>query len=357
MGKEKKFNPPSLEIGGKTLKIPIIQGGMGVGISLDRLSGAVAEEGGIGVIAAVLCGLNEKGFAKNPLGVSLEALGEYIKRAKKNSKGIIGVNVMMALTDADEYIKAAIKAEADFLFIGAGLMRNPPEGIGLIPIVSSGRAAKIILKLWEDKGLYPDAIVVEGPKAGGHLGFKKDQIFKSEFSLEILLDDVLREIKSFEQKAGRKIPVIAAGGIYTGEDIFRIMELGASGAQIGTRFAATQECDANIRFKKMLINAEENDITIVDSPAGLPGRALKNNFLENVKTGNRRPVKCLAKCLRTCKHPDTPYCIFIALINAQRGNVNNGLIFCGSNVGRVKKIIPVKELIKELIGGYIVAAK
>ncbi len=356
-----RYDPPSLKIGGREVKLPIIQGGMGMGISLDRLSTSATKAGGIGVISAIMCGLNEEGFARHPLEVSLEALKEYIKRAKENSGGVVGVNLMVVSTDYKRYIQTTIAAGADLLICGAGLPLDLPRlvetsDIGIAPIVSSGRAARIILEHWEKKyNRYPDAVILEGPKAGGHLGFKEDQIFDPKFALEILVVDVLHEVEPFEQRSGKKIPVIAAGGVYTGEDIFRFMQMGASGVQMGTRFVATHECDAAQPFKDAFVNAKSDDIKIIKSPVGLPGRALKCSFLEEATAGKRRPKRCIARCIRSCKFPDTtntPYCISMALINAQRGNLENGFVFCGSNADRVKKIVPVHELMNELTKDY-----
>ena len=355
------YSPPPLKIGGREARFPIIQGGMGMGISLDRLSTATTNAGGIGVISAIMCGLNEKGFAKHPLEVSLEALKEYIKRAKNNSGGIVGVNLMVVSTDYKKYIQTTIKAGADLLICGAGLPLDLPRlvetsDIGIAPIVSSGRAARIIMQHWEKKYTrYPDAIIVEGPKAGGHLGFKENQIFDPKFALEILVADVLHEVEPFEQRTGKKIPVIAAGGVYTGEDIFRFMQMGASGVQMGTRFVATDECDAAQSFKDAFVKARSEDVMIIKSPVGLPGRALKCSFLDEATAGKRKPKRCITKCIKSCKFPDTintPYCISMALINAQRGNLENGFVFCGSNVDRVNKIVPVNELMNELIKDY-----
>lgn len=359
--KRKNFNPPPLKIGGREVRLPIIQGGMGMGISLDCLSTAATKAGGIGVISAIMCGLNEKGFTRHPSDVSLEALQEYIKRAKENSGGVVGVNLMVVSTDYKRYIQTTIKAGADLLICGAGLPLDLPHlvetsDIGIAPIVSSGRAARIILGHWEKKfSRYADAVVVEGPKAGGHLGFKESQIFDPKFSLEILVVDVLCEVEPFEQRAGRKIPVIAAGGVYTGEDIFRFMQMGASGVQMGTRFVATHECDAAQSFKDAFVKAKTDDVTIIKSPVGLPGRALKCSFLDEAVAGKRRPKRCITRCIRSCKFPDTtntPYCISMALINAQRGNLENGFVFCGANVDRVDKIVHVKELMDELTEDY-----
>ena len=347
---------PPLKIGGRKVKLPIVQGGMGVGISLDRLATAVAKAGGIGVIAAILCGLNERGFARDPHGVSLEALKEYIKRAKKNSgRGMVGVNIMVALTNFKEYVKASAEAGADLIISGAGLPLDLPEqtdnfDVALAPIVSSGRAAKLISQKWERKySYYADAIILEGPKAGGHLGFAKNEIFDPKFSLENLLKEVLREVKPFEQKAGNKIPVIVAGGIYTGRDIRRFVKAGASGVQMGTRFVATRECDAADNFKQAYVEARPKDVVIIDSPVGMPGRALRSSFLDRVSAGKCKPPKCITKCLKPCHFPDTPYCIAMALINAQRGKIRNGgFAFCGSNAPKIKKVISVQELMDEL---------
>lgn len=352
-------SPPPLKIGGREVKLPIIQGGMGVGISLDRLSGAVAATGGIGIIAAILCGLNEEGFAKDPHGVSLNALKTYIRRAKENSSGgVVGVNVMVALTNFKEYVEASVEAGADMIISGAGLPRSLPKltenfDVALAPIVSSGKAAMLISKEWKKKySRYADAIVLEGPKAGGHLGFKKDQINDLKFSLENLVVDVLAEVEPFEQRAGRKIPVIVAGGIYTGEDIYRFMKMGAAGVQMGTRFVATHECDAADGFKQSYIDAKPEDVVIIDSPVGLPGRALRSPFLDRVFAGKQRPPRCITKCLKNCKFPDIPYCIAMALIYAQRGKLRNGFAFCGSNAPRTDRIVSVQELMDELVENY-----
>lgn len=347
---------PPLQLRGRKV-VPIIQGGMGVGVSLDRLAGAVAKAGGIGVIAAILCGLRKKGFAKNPHGVSLETLKEYIKRAKENSSGgMVGVNIMVALTNFKEYVRASIEAGTDLIISGAGLPLSLPKltenfDVALAPIVSSGKAARLISQKWERKyNYYADAIILEGPKAGGHLGFAKNEIFNPKFCLENLLKEVLREVEPFEQRVGRKIPIIVAGGIYTGKDIRRFIKAGASGVQMGTRFVATHECDVADSFKQAYVEARPKDVVIIDSPVGMPGRALGSPFLDRVSAGKCRPPKCITKCLRPCTFPDTPYCIAMALIYAQKGNFRGGFAFCGSNAPRIKRIISVQELMDELTG-------
>ena len=221
------------------------------------------------------------------------------------------------------------------------------------PIVSSGRAAKLIFQSWSKNYNYiPDAVVVEGPKAGGHLGFKHEQINDKNYSLEKLVPEVVDAIKIFEDKYNKKIPVIAAGGVYTGADIYKFIQLGASAVQMGTRFVATHECDADIEFKQKFVDCDKKDITIIKSPVGLPGRALQNDFLTDVSNGIKKPFKCPWECLRTCDYKEAPYCIAIALTQAQKGNLNYGFAFAGSNAYRIDKIISVKELINSLKKEY-----
>ncbi|HBV42085.1 MAG TPA: nitronate monooxygenase, partial [Desulfovibrio sp.] len=211
----------------------------------------------------------------------------------------------------------------------------------------------VIAKKWESKtGLLPDAFVVEGPKAGGHLGYKYEEITDPNHSLEHIVPEVVETVKALEDKKGQAIPVIAGGGIYSGEDIANIMALGASGVQMGTRFVATNECDADIKFKEAFVNAKEEDITIINSPVGMPGRALFNSFIEAVRDGKKRPVSCAFHCVSTCTQEKTPYCIAAALIAAMRGNLEKGFAFCGTNVNKIKSIVSVKELMESLQAEY-----
>lgn len=362
--KETSCSLPPLYIRGHEIATPIIQGGMGVGISLGKLATAVAKQGGVGTIAAVLCGLNEEGFFKDPTGVSLKALAKYIRMSKEESKGVIAVNIMVAADAYAQYVQTSVEAGVDIIISGAGLPMLLPElvpedsSVAIVPIVSSGKAARIICTRWEKKfGRYPDAIVVEGPKAGGHLGFKEEQIFKAAFSLEAILLDVLCVVREFEKehRAGRPIPVIAAGGIYSGGDIFRTMQHGVAGVQMGTRFVATHECDASNAFKQAYVDATEEDVRIIKSPVGLPGRALHNDFLQKVSDGEKVPKRCITNCLKGCKFPDVPYCISLALINAQRGNLGSGFAFCGENVSKVTNVVSVAELMSELTEQYVFA--
>jgi nitronate monooxygenase len=226
----------------------------------------------------------------------------------------------------------------------------------MVPIVSSGRAADLIFSYWAKKFNHvPDGVVVEGPKAGGHLGFKEEQIHDPAFRLEKLVPDVVAAIKPYRESFGKQIPVIAAGGIFTGQDIHAIMQLGASGVQMATRFIATHECDADLAFKQAIVNAKEEDITIIKSPVGLPGRAVRNDFLKDVEAGIKKPFNCPYKCLKTCDYKVAPYCIALALGNAEKGKLEDGFAFTGANAHRVHEIVYVQELIDSLKQEYALA--
>lgn len=345
-----------LKIGGLTIPVPIIQGGMGVGISMSGLAAAVANEGGVGVISAAGLGLIHKNSALGYLEANIEGLRTEIRLAKEKTKGIIGVNIMVAMTNFADMVSTAISEKADIIFSGAGLPFELPKFLlpdsvtKLVPIVSSGRAAKIICEKWKSLHDYlPDAIVVEGPKAGGHLGFKRDQIEDVHYTLEELIPEVVKEVRFFEDKYQKQIPVIAAGGIYTGQDIYNILQKGASGVQMGTRFVTTEECDASMGFKQTYINAGAGDIEIIQSPVGMPGRALSNNFIDKVKQGLKTPIKCPFHCIKTCDVSSSPYCIITALYNAYKGNMEGGYAFAGSNAHLATKITTVKEIFHELV--------
>lgn len=354
---------PSLNIGQKKAETAIVQGGMGVGISLSGLASAVAKEGGIGVIAANAIGMIESDYFSNHIEANVRALRSEISKARNIGNGIIGVNIMVAVDCFQELLHAAIEEKVDVLFLGAGLpIKNIPvekiraAGVSVVPIVSSGRAAKLIFKSWEKNyNDIPDGVVVEGPKAGGHLGFKYDQIDDPAYALEKLVPEVVESLKEFEQRHLRELPVIAAGGIFTGEDIFKFIKLGAKGVQLGTRFVATDECDADIRFKEAYVNASEGDVTIISSPVGLPGRAINNTFLKEVSDGVKKYFRCPSRCLESCGAKDAKYCISEALDNARRGDLDNGFAFAGSNVHRVEEIVPVRDLISTLKNEYTMA--
>ena len=349
----------ALKIGNLSVPVPIIQGGMGVGISLSGLAAAVANEGGVGVISSAGLGLLYRGFSENYLEASIHGLREEIRKAREKTLGVIGVNVMVAMTNFVDMIKTSISEKVDVLIAGAGLPLDLPSYLKkgsptkLIPIVSSARATRIICEKWKSGYDYlPDAVIVEGPKAGGHLGFKEEQIGDDNYVLERLVPEIVSELKSFEDKYNKSIPLVAAGGIYTGQDINNIMKLGASGVQMGTRFVTTYECDASQDFKQAYIDAGEKDIEIIKSPVGMPGRAIISNFIQKVKDGKKQPKKCPFKCIKTCDIDKSPYCIIIALINALKGNFEHGFAFAGSNAFRATKISSVKEIFQSLLKEY-----
>lgn len=344
-----------LVIGDITARVPIVQGGMGVGISLHRLAAAVAAEGGIGVISAAQPGFRAKDFTKNFMKANTEALAREIKLAKELSGGgIIGVNIMVALNGYEDYVHCAIDAGADIIISGAGLPMDLPKfakgsNIKLAPIVSSAKAAKVILNRWaKQEDVTADMVVIEGPKAGGHLGFKSEEVegYTDEM-MEKEIAEILKVVAGFEERYNKKIPVIFGGGVYTKEDIEHCFELGLSGVQMATRFVATEECDADINFKMAYINAKKEDIKIVKSPVGMPGRAIYNDFMRRTEKGRDKISKCYG-CLGRCDREKIPYCISEALFNAANGDTENALLFCGSNAYRVNKISTVKEIIDEL---------
>ena len=356
---------PKLRIGDAVARLPIIQGGMGVGISLSGLASAVANEGGIGVIAANSIGMLDPEYYKKNKDANSIILRKEIRKAKEKTSGLIGVNIMMAVDDCLDLIRVAIEEKIDMVFLGAGLpIKGIPvedlraAGVKVIPIVSSARAAALIFRSWSKKYEdIPDAVVVEGPKAGGHLGFKADQIDDPDFALERILPDVVTEIKTFEDKYHRTIPVIAAGGIFTGADIYKVFKLGVSGVQMGTRFVATHECDADIKFKEAYIACREDDLEIIKSPVGLPGRAIRNSFLKDIAAGKKMGFKCAWRCLKSCDFKNARYCISLVLDNARQGILDKGFAFAGSNAFRVDKIVSVNELLQELINQYQHAAE
>lgn len=349
----------ALKIGNLLATVPIVQGGMGVGISLSGLSSAVASEGGIGVISSAGLGAIYNDYSKDYREASIWGLKQELRKAREATKGIIGVNVMVAMSNFADMVRTAVAEKADIIFSGAGLPLNLPsfltEGARtkLAPIVSSARAAKLLCQKWFSEYHYiPDAIVVEGPKAGGHLGYKADQIADEHFSLESLVPQIVAEVRAFEAEHDCHIPVIAGGGVYTGEDIYRILELGAEGVQMGTRFVTTEECDADPAFKQSYIDASQADIEIIQSPVGMPGRAIHNSFLDRVKEGLKRPKACPFDCIRTCDVTHSPYCIMLALYNAFKGKLQNGYAFCGANAWRAEKIQSVKDLMSSLKNEY-----
>lgn len=348
------MNIPKLKIGNITSNVPIVQGGMGVRVSLSSLAAAVANEGGIGTISSIALG-DINASKKDYVKISCEALIQEIRKAKSMTKGILAVNVMEALSNAKELIKTAVKGGIKMIVVGAGLPLRLPaivedDSVNLVPMVSSGRAAGLILRSWDRRyQKTADGFILEGPLAGGHLGFSNEQLDHiNEYSLEKLLPDVLSAIKSYEDKYDKKIPVIVGGGIYDGKDIARMLSLGASGVQMGTRFVCTDECNVSPEFKQAYLDASEQDIAIIKSPVGMPGRAIKNKFLKKLENNGKLRIKCQYRCLSACNIEKAKYCIAKALLNSWSGDVDNGLIFCGQNAYRINKIVSVKELFSEL---------
>lgn len=344
-----------LNIGGLKVPTGIIQGGMGVGISLSGLASAVANQGGVGVISAAGIGMLYKDPSQDYLANCISGLRHEIREARRKSNGILGVNIMVALTNYEDLVRTSIEEEIDIVISGAGLPLDLPKFLvpgcktRLVPIVSSARAAALLCNKWLLNYNYlPDAVIVEGPKAGGHLGFKPEQIFDENFALEKLIPEVVAVVNQIALLNGKQIPVIAAGGIYSGADIAKIMKLGASGVQMGTRFVTTVECDASDDFKQAYLNAKKEDVTIIKSPVGMPGRAIKSPFLEEVLAGKRQPKTCPVNCIHTCDITTAPYCIIASLTSALRGNFRRGYAFAGSNVWRTNKIIPVEELMNTI---------
>jgi nitronate monooxygenase len=340
-------------------KLAIVQGGMGVGISMSGLASAVANEGGIGVIAGAMAGIAEPDCRSNALQANIRVLKKEIQSARAASGGILGVNIMVALTHFAELVRTAIEEGIDIIFSGAGLPLDLPGYLTpgartkLVPIISSARAASLICKKWLTKFNYlPDAFVVEGPKAGGHLGFKIDQIDDRTYCLENIVQEVVDTLRPIVSEHRRPIPVIAAGGIFTGADILKFLKLGASGVQMATRFVGTYECDADQAFKQAYVDAAKDDLTVIQSPVGMPGRALKNPFINTVVEGVKKPFKCAYHCIKSCRPEKSPYCIAMALAAARKGLLKNGFAFAGANAYRVDKIVSVKELMDTLQQEY-----
>lgn len=335
-------------------KIPVMQGGMGVGVSLSNLAGAVASQGGIGILSTAQIGYRETDFDNNPIGANLRAMKTEVEKARKLAKdGIIGVNIMVATKRYEEYVKAAVAAGVDLIVSGAGLPMNLPRLVEdartkLVPIVSSVKSVQVIMKYWLKKYCrLPDAIVIEGPLAGGHLGFSKEQLDDIEgMNYDEEVKSIIQKVNEAERQHQVKIPVIMAGGIYTRQDMEHYLEMGACGVQMATRFVTTYECDASEAYKQSYIDADKEDIVIVQSPVGMPGRAILNPFMQKAKEGRIPHGKCHS-CISTCNPQETPYCITDALVNAVTGNVDEALLFCGANAYRATKLEHVKDIMEE----------
>lgn len=359
-----------LKIGNLTAKLPVIQGGMGVGISLSSLAGAVAKEGGIGLISTAQIGFREPDFYKNSQEANLRAMESEFRKAREIAPGgILGFNIMVATKNYLEYVKTAVRLGADLIVSGAGLPVNLPEYVKgsatkIAPIVSTVKSAKVICKLWDrNYKTVPDLVVIEGPLAGGHLGFTREQLTefgvdteevsrtyqKAEYEEEI--KGIISLVREYAKKYKKEIPVVVAGGVYTHEDMHRCLEvLGADGVQVGTRFVTTEECDAPLNYKEAYIHAKEKDIVITKSPVGMPGRAIMNPFLRKMMTEGEKVTRCF-RCLEHCDPATIPYCITQALINAAQGDEDHALLFCGSNAYRAEKIEKVADVLKDLCFG------
>jgi nitronate monooxygenase len=354
---------PQLKIGNHVASLPIVQGGMGVGISLSSLASAVANEGGVGVIAANGIGLLDKDYYKDGALSSVKVFREEIRIARSKTDGIIGVNIMVAINNFKKMLDVAIEEAVDVVFMGAGLpIKNIPvkrmreNNIAIVPIVSSARATNLIFKMWSK--IYndiPDAVVLEGPLAGGHLGFEKDQVDKKEYQLPNLIGEINETLHSYEKEYNRKIPLIAGGGVYSGKDVYDVLEAGADGVQMATRFVATDECDADLKFKLAYVNCCKEDIGFIKSPVGMLGRAIRNSFITDSEEGKKHNFNCTWKCLSTCKANDANYCISVALNNARLGKIDKGFVFAGANAYKIKEIVSVADLIAELKSGYLKA--
>jgi nitronate monooxygenase len=339
-----------LLIGDLKVKLPIVQGGMGVMVSTASLASAVAECGAAGTIAGVGMGYDSPENEIDYPAASRKALSEEIRKAKEATAGVVGVNILGALTNYDELARTAAAAGADFIASGAGLPLSLPQHVEgsdtrLIPIVSSGRAAAIIARSWKKRyGRVPDAFIVEGPMAGGHLGFKKDEV---QAPVPGVLEGLVREVLAVARDcADIPVPVIAAGGIFDGKDAARFLALGASGVQIATRLVATYECSVAQSFKDLYISARPEDVVIIDSPVGMPGRAIRTPFVDRLLRGEGEPFHCGYRCLKTCDPRTAPYCLAKALFNAVRGNLEHAVVFAGLNVSRVREIVSTRVLLE-----------
>lgn len=373
-------NIKPLTVRDQIAKYPVIQGGMGVGISLSSLAGAVAKAGGIGIISTAQIGFRDPNFLKDPMGANMRAIREELKKARAIApKGIIGFNIMVATRNYAQYVKEAIKAGADIIISGAGLPVDLPGYLEeakqiaakagetvrtkIAPIVSTAKSAMVICRLWDRKYKQaPDLLVIEGPLAGGHLGFSREQLAQygadtpnvpdtyDQAAYDQEIRDIIKVAKQFEEKYGRPIPVIIAGGIYTHDDVdHAIGELGADGVQVATRFVTTVECDAPMCYKQAYIDAKQEDIVITKSPVGMPGRAIRNVFLDNA-AGKKAKIDHCYQCLEHCDPKNIPYCITKALSNAAEGDLDHGLLFCGSNAYRANRIETVNQVIEDLFG-------
>lgn len=347
-----------MKLGNRELALPLIQGGMGVGVSMGGLAGAVAAQGAMGTLSTADAGWNEPDFAAHPQQANLRALRREVQRAKRLAAGagLVAVNAMVATRQYADSVRTALEAGADAIVSGAGLPLELPalaEGFEalLAPIVSSPRAAQLICRTWAKRyGRVPDFVVLEGCQAGGHLGFEEADLLSGRCTpLSRLIPEVLAALRPFEEKFGRAIPLFCAGGVATGAEMARCTRLGAAGAQLATRFIATEECDAGQGYKDVLLAARPEDLRIIHSPVGMPGRAVNSPLVQRLAAGMRQPPAHCSGCIKSCRPAETPFCITHALIEAVKGNWEEGLFFSGSRVDLVDRMRTVPDLIDELM--------
>jgi nitronate monooxygenase len=351
----------AFSIGNLKVNLPIVQGGMGVGISLSGLAAAIANEGGIGTISAVGIGMTEPNYKNHFQESNKIALRKEIRKARSMTDGVLGVNIMLAISDYEDLLRIVLEEKVDVVFVGAGLPLQMPKSIPIsmlentkfIPKVSSAKAARLIFEYWSNKhGRVPDAVVVEGPKSGGHQGFKKENIDMPKNNLSNIVAETVAVIRQYEIRTSKEIPVIAGGGIYSGRDMFDIMQAGAKAVKMGTKFVTTHECDAHVAFKENYLNCAQQDIVLINSPVGLPGRVIRNQFVDQIISGQEKPINCPWKCLKTCNYKTVPFCIAEALFNAAKGNLDEGFSFAGTNAYLATKITSVKETVEEIMLEY-----
>lgn len=347
-----------MKLGNRELALPLIQGGMGVGVSMGGLAGAVAAEGAMGTLSTADAGWNEPDFAAHPQQANLRALRREVQRAKRLAAGagLVAVNAMVATRQYADSVRTALEAGADAIVSGAGLPLELPalaEGFEalLAPIVSGPRAAQLICRTWAKRyGRVPDFVMLEGCQAGGHLGFEEADLLSGRCTpLSRLIPEVLAALRPFEEKFGRAIPLFCAGGVATGAEMARCTRLGAAGAQLATRFIATEECDASQGYKDVLLAARPEDLRIIHSPVGMPGRAVNSPLVQRLAAGMRQPPAHCSGCIKSCRPAETPFCITHALIEAVKGNWEEGLFFSGSRVDLVDRMRTVPDLIDELM--------
>ncbi len=348
---EIKLKP--LKIGNLVIPTPIFQGGMGIGVSLSGLASAVAKCGGVGVISAAQPGFMEEDFYSNPIEANIRGLQKNIKEALHAIKdipnrGAIAVNIMVAAKNYEDMVRSSIEAGVHMIISGAGLPTSLPglckgSKVKLVPIVSSARAAAILIKNWAKKyDRQPDAVIFEGPEAGGHLGFKEEQLETATEDFYKTITEIKKELEDIPE-----CPLIVAGGIYTKEDVKKALSYGADGVQVGTRFVTTVECDAHENFKQAYLDSKKEDIAIIKSPVGMPGRAIRNKFIDIVEEGRLAPKRCNG-CIISCNPKEAMYCITDALIRAVKGDVENGLVFCGAKAYKCDKIETVQDVFDDL---------